>query len=492
MWDKYFSFLNKNKKTAISLFVIILIAIFFRFYNYSNRWGLASDQARDAILVLQALKTHSIPLIGPFSASGPFVFGPYMYWLLMIIGALFPFSFLSFWVGLGIISVIMVLVMVVIGKEIGDKSFGILLGFFTAISTRSDMSTNLIFSRLAGFASIISVYFLVKSIKYSRWRDYLFLGLFLGIAMNSHFQAVPLVFVLPISIFFGKRSIKNVVSLIGGFIVPFIPLIIFDLRSHFYESTHLIKYWFSPDAGDLPTRWITYLSVTWPEFWRVTIGGNYYVAILLVALTSTMLLYYALKKKINKMLGAIIIIYIFIFILLRYFTGPISIDFTAFINPFILIPIVWVLWKIKNRNKYFGLALILVVSIFTIATSYDSIVSATNYSSSNAKMLEKIIVEKFPKNSKFSIYDYKYKNTEISLPLVLYLNQDGKISDSGIRIGVSESIIPNVQLNYFEKGRYTEFLYTLENFSDKTLTKNGWVSVDPSNVYTSIEDWYKN
>jgi len=68
-----------------------------------------------------------------------YVLAPNDYWRIV------PFFILSFWVGLGIISVIMVLVMVVIGKEIGDKSFGILLGFFTAISTRSDMSTNLIF-----------------------------------------------------------------------------------------------------------------------------------------------------------------------------------------------------------------------------------------------------------------------------------------------------------------------------------------------------------
>lgn len=41
---------------TLALFVIFLLAIFFRFFNYTNRWGLASDQARDAIIIERSIQ----------------------------------------------------------------------------------------------------------------------------------------------------------------------------------------------------------------------------------------------------------------------------------------------------------------------------------------------------------------------------------------------------------------------------------------------------
>ena len=53
-----------------SVFLIIAIACFLRFYNYDNRWGLAYDQAYGAIVGKYALTEGKIPLVGPFSSAG--------------------------------------------------------------------------------------------------------------------------------------------------------------------------------------------------------------------------------------------------------------------------------------------------------------------------------------------------------------------------------------------------------------------------------------
>lgn len=482
---------DKNRLLLLAVFILFLVSVFFRFYNYQNRWGLASDQARDAIVATYASSIHSIPLIGPFSASGPFVFGPYMYWFLMLIGVILPFSFFTYWIGLSFLSSLMVFPMILIGKEIKNIFLGLILGLFTAISTtENNLATNLTASALTNIFSIFMIYFFIRSIKYSSLRNFFFLGVFVGLSINTHFQAIPLVLLLFAGAVISRR-LKQIVYMLVGFLIPFIPLIIFDITNNFYETTNIIGYFFMPHAANLPNRWLTYVGTTWPQFWSLMIGGNIYLSSGIMVLTYLVLCYFLYKKIINKAILGLGIVYALIFILFRYFPGQLFGDFTAFLAPIILVLVVWALSEIKDKNIYLGYALIILVSLFTIQSTCLSIANATNYSSQNARKIENILIEQFPKGTKFSIYDYKYQNTQVSLPLILYLNRDKKLDGNGIKIGIAGSVIPNFQLNYFEKGRYTEFLYTLRNYSDKTLVENGWVLVDPQNVYSSVENWYK-
>jgi hypothetical protein len=493
MINKFFAFLNKHKNTIIPIAAILLIAIFFRFYNYSNRWGLASDQARDAILVTQALKMHVIPLIGAFSASGPFVFGPYMYWFMMLAGIILPFGFIAYWLALGILSVFMIIVRMAIGTEIKDKYFGFLIGLLATVSTlKVSISTNLISSSLAGSFSVIAIYFFVRVIKYTKSLDIFLLGLFIGLGINTHFQTIPLLVTLPVVYVFGKLKPKHLIFMLSGLAIPFIPLLIFDFRTNFYESSHILHYFFNfGQPVSFPKRWLTYSTTTFPSIYASIIGGNLIMGTLIMVTTGLTFIYFLIRRQIDRITLAIGFSLGLIFIVLRYFPGQIFGDFVAFMSPFIIILTAWVCLKIFNFNKYLGILVIITIFLSTAITSFNDINSATNLSAPNAQKLKNILVQKFPKGTKFSIYDYDYKNTGISLPLVLYLSQEGKISDDGEKIGIANLLIKGAKLKYSETETYVEFLYTLQGNSDKKLMGNGWVSVNPSNVYNSVENWYK-
>ncbi len=239
MINKYLPFFKKNKNTLILLLIIFLIAFFFRFYNYDNRWGLASDQARDAIVATQALATHSVPIIGPFSASGPFVFGPYMYWFMMFTGIIFPFGFIKYWVALGLLSIVTTFLMIAVGYETENKYLGFLAGLFVAVSPiQIGISTNLVSSSLAGALSIAAVYFFIRTIKYAKTLDIFLLSLFVGFAVNTHFQTIPLMILLPVSYIFGKLKIKDLLPLAAGLFISFISLLIFLLN--FYNHSDIL------------------------------------------------------------------------------------------------------------------------------------------------------------------------------------------------------------------------------------------------------------
>src|SRR5690348_1605926 len=91
------NFLVKHKFVVVTV-IILLIAVFFRFYNFDHRYGLAYDQAHDALVARSALEQHKLPLLGPFSSAGPFVTGPEWYWFIALGTIIFPFSILTPWV----------------------------------------------------------------------------------------------------------------------------------------------------------------------------------------------------------------------------------------------------------------------------------------------------------------------------------------------------------------------------------------------------------
>ena len=78
-----FNYIKINKIEILLFCLVLFSAIFWRFTNYSNRWTLSQDQARDAIIALEAIKEKGLPLLGPPSSAGPFSFGPTYYFLII-------------------------------------------------------------------------------------------------------------------------------------------------------------------------------------------------------------------------------------------------------------------------------------------------------------------------------------------------------------------------------------------------------------------------
>ena len=127
----------------LALVVITLVSFFLRFVDSQRRWGIAYDQARDVIVTHEALQKGVLPLTGPFSASGQFVFSPLWYWFHIFVTAFNPSSPMFLWISQAFISSLMPIVMYFVGKSIKDKNLGIILAIITAISTSQiDQATN--------------------------------------------------------------------------------------------------------------------------------------------------------------------------------------------------------------------------------------------------------------------------------------------------------------------------------------------------------------
>lgn len=479
----------------IVILIILSLATFLRFYNFENRWGLSYDQARDVLVAREALKTHRLPLIGPFASAGQFVYGPQWFWILMLMTAIYPGSVFTPWLIQIFLYILMVLLMVKIGKELGGKIFAIVVGFFTAVSpAQITQATNLTSPSMVSIFAMVTVYFFIKYIKNSKPMQAFLLGFFIAMAVNTHFQAIGLFVLVPISLLLSKRTKQNVMSLLLGLFIPFIPLIIFDLKTNFFESKNMLTYYlhdqYKVSFDVLGRRWLTYASVFWPNAWAHVIGGNGilgYGIIFVVVITT---FYNFFKKAILKEWTGIILSLLITGILLRYTRAPLFDSYLVFLHPFILLLSTFAIVSLYKKKKFAGVLFFFLIISGSVQKDVKEIKGATNYTASRASHWKDLLVHTYP-GQKFAMYDYKYGG--YSFPLILFLEVNNKLSDKGYKIGFGSPKEENYKRFHPEirenKAGFT--LRDLNSSSSAELQKEGWAFVDPSIIYHSTVEWYK-
>ncbi|MFH1832978.1 MAG: hypothetical protein ABH816_02315 [Candidatus Levyibacteriota bacterium] len=485
------SFLKKHW-FAILLGAIIVLAFVLRFYSYNNRWALSSDQARDALIGQEILRQHKIPMLGQFSQAGSFVMGPVWFWLVALATLLYPPSLLTPWVVLTLSYVFIVYLMFLIGKELGGKWLGLIIGLFTAISPgQVSQSVNLTNPSGIGIIAPFAVYFTIRYIKTGRNLFLFLFSFFIAIAINIHLQATGLLVLFPIAFILKRPKFKNLFLFLVGLILPFVPLIFFDLTHNFYDSRSMIDYLMYGQFNIyVPNRWLTYTFEYWPKTWARIIGGEVFLGYISMVLLSVISVYSLIAKKINRQTIAIIVSFLLIFIQLRYYRGIRFDSYIMFLNSLVLVLAGWMVFRIFKANRFIGLLLILLFVVFSLKAVFYEIKTTTNYRFIQAEGWTNLLIKTYP-DKKFAIYDYGYRSSSFSLPLVLYLYKADKIKDDGYKIGFGGPPEASKLLHPEIKGNKFGFeLRDLNNSSSVELRKEGWAFVNPSEVYKEVVEWY--
>ncbi len=317
----------------------------------------------------------------------------------------------------------------------------------------------------------------------------------MGLAVNIHFQAVGLLFVLIILPFFCRFSIKKIFLLLIGFFITFIPLIIFDFISNHYQSRNLISFFLSGgNEMALPKRWLTYLGIYWPREFSLVIGGYPVIGYVLGILLAIIAVYAVIYRKLSKIILFILSFFIINVVILRYFKGEVYSAFLVYLHPAILILTAWIILRIKKINPILMIILLLAIVTFTSVKNIKEIKNATNTTAIYATGYVKDLEKKFP-NKKFAVYDYDYKSTARSVPTVLFLMKNNLLDDAGVKVGFATAT-NSAQLSEYNLpvitgvvGRHY-FLFDISEYKNNELKDKGWHFVNPSEIYDSIEKWY--
>lgn len=488
---------TKRNWFRIAVFAILLLATFLRFYNYENRWGLAYDQAHDALVARYAIENHKIPLVGPFSSAGPFQTGGEWYWIIMAAYAVSPNSILSPWILITLFYIAHVFIIILLGTELFGKRFGIVVGILSAVSTAQiAQSVNLTNQSPLALVSLLALCSMVAYLK-KREAKYIFLlGFFVSIALTIHLQGISLVFLIVGTLLVVRpRNVTTFLSLFLGMTLPLVPLLVFDLQNDFVNSKGFFQYilhdQYKVSLDVLGRRWLTYAGVFWPNSWAHIIGGVKALGYVQIILLGLAILYSCYKRTMTKVWLIIIASLFFIVILLRYTRTPLFDSYLTFLHPFVLLLSGWLIFFLGKRQAILGIAFFLVILIGTFSRDLGELKGGENYSALEASERVKALMAKFP-NESFSVYTYKYKWIDKNAALTLFLDVDNKINDNGRKISVVIATVSGEFRYPIIQGGQTGYqLLDLQSSTSAQLSQGGWGFINPSEIYRTTQEWHK-
>lgn len=245
-----------------TMILLGLICLSFGFFRINERYTFEWDQEDDAVKVMNMIEQKKPILIGPrvANANGFFV-GPYHYYFLL------PFYMATKGDPIaGVIAVIVVSIITsVTGYLVTEKLYGKKAGLIAGIiwaTTTNIVSWNVMYTTFFG----IMGYFLCLKVMNSKPKYFPWLMLIYGLATTSHLVPISMGLSVVVAWFLAEKKpkIRQLFLGIALFILPFIPIIIFDLRHDFLNFRKIGEFLFlSKNNGETNPWWLFLRS-----FWR--------------------------------------------------------------------------------------------------------------------------------------------------------------------------------------------------------------------------------
>lgn len=495
---------NKKLSKKISIYLllgIIIIAVFFRFYNFPLRYGLGEETVRDAVVGIEGARELQFPLVGAFSSAGPFTFGPWFYYQLIIFNLLTQSVYAS-WIYLGLASTLCVVVLYKIGELVEGKTFGLILALFSALSHALIIAaTHLTTQNLTNIYALLAIWIFLKLVlqKLSNWWGFIF-GIILGIGINLHYQMGGLL-ILPVVllIYKPKQFLYFITSLIGiG--VTFLPLLFFDMNNHWFTVRNMLYYiQYGKNAIYVPNRWLFYLRDFWPSYWADVLGVPQIIAAIIILLFLSLIIYKYFKRQLPAYIILLLIAFAFNFILLRYYWGPRFFGYLNFLRPFVFLFTGYVLLTIyKVRlGKYIFFPSMLFLLVFILPGSVERL-NPDPFTLEMQKSVE-VLESSYP-SAKFKIYKCAKSYTAIAYSVVFLLDKKDKLADSGMSLGIKT---PSCQypdiVKATKSGEIVDKLYptisntALVDFSSRSegsLKDANWQAVSFKSIFDEEARWW--
>lgn len=352
-----------KSKNKFFLLFIVLLALFLRLNNLPNSIEFAWDQERDAFAVKQIIVEKKPILIGPRVVNDKgFMLAPYFFYILIpfyLLTAFHPYATIVF---IAFYTIFFLILSFSIIKEIFSERIAFIFIFLWSVLPLAIYLDTIPWNPLLVPLLFMSLFYLFKKLNFNKPKNWLLLGFYLGFSFNIHVQLIILTFVSFIfTLLKGPKNkiIKNNLFLFLGFLISFLPLLIFDLRHdflnlnlflNFFKNTNVIRQSFA----FIPV-WINYVD-------KIFFTKSFLLSILLWFFVAFTFLLSSKKNIFNKILFFTWITFPIIFII--YGKRPSEYYFT-FCLPMIILALSQLISKIKI-NKFFLLIFVILISSITI------------------------------------------------------------------------------------------------------------------------------
>ncbi len=254
-----------NKKLTkliipIALGLLILLGIFSRSVEVINgNYIFGFDHGRDYLLAREIAHDHNLRLIGtPLGAGSAGIqgifHGPGYYYILAIFYILFGADPYGGVVAMLLFGVAAIIASYLLGKRLFGSLGGLLVATFIALSPPLISQSRSIWNSHPTTVFIVLTFlFIYASLKDNKHRAlYAFLAAFFaGFTYNFEFAVgIPLTIALLLySIFMYKTKLIKYLPIVGGSIIAYAPMVIFEIKHKFMAISGLLSYLGNPQKS---------------------------------------------------------------------------------------------------------------------------------------------------------------------------------------------------------------------------------------------------
>lgn len=321
---KSFNWLNFIKHIVTKnwyVILIIAIAAFLRLYKLEEFITFLGDQGRDAIIIKDIATLKHLPALGAPSSLGGIFLGPFYYYFVA------PFLLLTWFNPVGLAFAVafwtiigMAFIYWILRREVNESTaIGFLL-FTTFTYTLIELSRFSWNPNLLPVFASVTVYFFYKLLKERKIIYAIAFGTFYCLSFQLHHLAAligigPILVGLYALIKDTKKFelIKLYVISIAAFIFFYAPLILFDIKNRFLNTTNLIKFFTEKKEGVETPQFADAFTGTVDAFFNHILPLHIHSRISLLLFFIVLALCIVLYKKIAK--NTLISLYI-----LQFFT----------------------------------------------------------------------------------------------------------------------------------------------------------------------------
>lgn len=359
------------KSNLFFIVLVIFISLSFSLLKLSKGYTFEWDQADDATKVYSMITQNKPLLIGPrVSNDNGFFVGPYHYYFLLPFYLLTKGDPIAGSYAVIFINILTVVVSFILINKISNRKTAFLTAIFMSICL-GKTCWSVMYSSLIAITAFYICYQAINK-KFS----FPLAMFFAGFISNIHLVPISLVPIIVFSFFLSKNKPKPKEILLGilFFIIPFIPLIIFDFRHNFLNLNKFLDMIFG--SGNI---------IVGNSFWLRSFWRSFNIFGLLPTVTERLGLLFVLiispflfKGFKNKIL--ILVWILFPLLVLSQYKGATSEYYYGMVTaliPFFLASIFTK--KIKNNLILASITLIIVIfSIHNIFYSNPELITLNN------------------------------------------------------------------------------------------------------------------
>lgn len=370
-----------RKKEFWLLLIILIAAAFLRLYRIADYMTFLGDEGRDVLVVKRMIVDHKFTLLGPTASVGGFFLGPIYYYFMLPFLWAFRFDPVGPAVMVALFGIATVFLMYRAGQDFFDKETGLLAAGLFAVSpvviaySRSSWNPNLM-----PFFSLLIIWLTWKAVSKEKPEYLPLVGFLFGIAIQLHYLTVFLMAVIAVYllIFFrrfsapGGKYLKFYFGTIIGFILGWLPFLLFEIRHSFPNLKTLYRFIsFGEETGFvLPKFFPIIMDVFFRLFSRLVANNHQGLSVFLVFASLLFLGIFIEKQRSRpkKLAGLLLLIWLIIGVGLFGFYQKGIYDYYfgfMFPLPFFLASLV-IRGLAKKKSLGFYLAIIITFYLFAI------------------------------------------------------------------------------------------------------------------------------